>query len=62
MDHPNGLKAVGPTIKLLEWCRGVGVQVCYVFLVAISREADMMQYRRRTLNSETGMLKGYKLI
>jgi len=27
MDHPNGLKAVEPTIKVIEKCREVGIQV-----------------------------------
>lgn len=27
MDHPNGLKAVEPTIQLIEKCREVGIQV-----------------------------------
>jgi phosphatidylethanolamine-binding protein len=26
-DHPNGLKAVEPTIKAIEKCRDVGIQV-----------------------------------
>ena len=27
MAHPNGLKAVEPTAKIVEWCRKVGIQV-----------------------------------
>jgi isochorismate hydrolase len=27
MDHPDGLNAVGPTIKVIEKCRGEGIQV-----------------------------------
>ncbi len=27
MDHPNGLKAVEPMIKVIEKCREVGIQV-----------------------------------
>jgi hypothetical protein len=27
MDHPNGLKAVEPTIKVTEKCRQAGIQV-----------------------------------
>ena len=27
MEHPNGLKAVGPTIKVIEKCREAEIQV-----------------------------------
>jgi len=27
MDHPNGLKAVEPTLKVIERCREAGIQV-----------------------------------
>ena len=27
MDHPNGLNAVEPTIKVIEKCRDAGIQV-----------------------------------
>jgi hypothetical protein len=30
MEHPNGLKAVEPTIKLIEKCREAGIQVCSI--------------------------------
>ncbi|PVH77278.1 isochorismatase [Cadophora sp. DSE1049] len=30
MDHPNGLKAVEPTGRVVEWCREVGVQVIWL--------------------------------
>ena len=29
MDHPNGLKAVEPTIRVIEKCREIGIQVNY---------------------------------
>jgi phosphatidylethanolamine-binding protein len=29
MDHPNGLKAVEPTIKVIEKCRYLGIQVYF---------------------------------
>lgn len=31
MEHPNGLKAVEPTIKVIEKCREVGIQVNFHF-------------------------------
>lgn len=30
MKHPNGLKAVEPTIKTIEWCRKVGIKVIWL--------------------------------
>ncbi|KAK0115595.1 hypothetical protein ONS95_000130 [Cadophora gregata] len=30
MEHPNGLKAVEPTARVVEWCRVVGVQVIWL--------------------------------
>ncbi|KAH8805214.1 isochorismatase [Xylogone sp. PMI_703] len=30
MDHPNGLKAIEPTIALIEKCRKVGIQVVWL--------------------------------
>jgi hypothetical protein len=30
MDHPNGLAAVEPSIKVIEKCREAGIQVCAV--------------------------------
>jgi len=30
MDHPNGLKAVEPTIKVLEKCREAGIQIIWM--------------------------------
>jgi nicotinamidase-related amidase len=30
MDHPNGLKAVGPTIKAIEKCRELGIQIIWL--------------------------------
>jgi hypothetical protein len=31
MNHPNGLKAVDPTIKVVEKCREAGIQVCSIY-------------------------------
>jgi hypothetical protein len=36
MDHPNGLKAVEPTIKLIEKCREAGIQVCSIHQASAS--------------------------
>jgi hypothetical protein len=36
MDHPNGLKAVEPTIQLIEKCREAGIQVCSIRQAAAS--------------------------
>lgn len=46
MEHPNGLKAVEPTGRVVEWCREVGVKVCcefswYFDLVSIQPEIRM---------------------
>ncbi|KAG4433966.1 hypothetical protein IFR05_010546 [Cadophora sp. M221] len=30
MDHPNGLKAVEPTGRVVEWCREVGIKVIWL--------------------------------
>lgn len=34
MAHPNGLKAVDPTIQVVEWCRQVGIQVCLLYTIS----------------------------
>jgi len=36
MEHPNGLKAVEPTIKLIEKCREAGIQVCSIHQASAS--------------------------
>jgi hypothetical protein len=36
MDHPNGLKAVEPTIQLIEKCREAGIQVCSIHQASAS--------------------------
>lgn len=68
MDHPNGLKAVEPTIKIISKCREAGIQIIWVNWGLTDQDlagmpagvmrgfmADVLQCSTKSIRSYTGL-------